>query len=250
MLTLEGIIKNYRGQTVLNHVDLQLEPGASLALVGESGSGKTTLAKIILGLERADGGQVIFQGRPLANSIRQRSFNDCVAMQYIQQDSYGALEPLFTVGQVLAEAERICRRRRHVFLEGWRALTYVDPKLTMALGHFVGQLSGGQRQKLCIARALIPQPHLIVADEVTSMLDKASKEEVLQLFLRISREQGVTLLMIEHDLSLVSHRLQEIAVLWRGRIWEQLPANCFFKEAIHPYSRKLLAAHHFLSFTC
>ena len=174
MLTLEQITKTYGSLYAADHVDLEIRPGESMILAGESGSGKTTIARIAAGMEKSDSGRVLLDGRVLASTSRKRSFDDSVCIQYIFQDPYYALEAGFTVRKTLEETERICHRHGRETLPMEKALGYVDARLIEYLDRPIRELSGGQRQKICIARAMMPRPRILIADESTSMLDKQS----------------------------------------------------------------------------
>lgn len=245
MLELRHISKAYGNNQVLQDINLNCSAGESLVLVGESGSGKTTIAKLIAGMEKPDTGEVNLAGRPLAGSFRQRSFADCARIQYIFQDPYSVLEPKFTVEKVFAETERICRRNRWPYTPGREALSYVDASLVPYLDKPVGELSGGQRQKVCIARALIPNPQVMIADEATSMLDRQSTLDIFDLLHRIKADRGIVLIMIMHDLDFSYDKWDRIAVLAAGKLVEELPFADFYTQARHGYSKELIAAYRF-----
>lgn len=199
MLTLEQINKTYGAVRACDHVDLTLREGESMILAGESGSGKTTVARIAAGMEQPESGRILLDGRPLAYTNRKRTFEECVSVQYIFQDPYNALESGFTVRKTLAETERICKRNGRETLSAEEAIAYVDPRLVDYLDRPIRELSGGQRQKICIARALMPQPRIIIADESTSMLDRQSGLDVFDLFNRIKKEKNISVMIILHD---------------------------------------------------
>ena len=242
MLTLEGIEKRYGGTLASNRVTLELADGESLVFAGESGCGKTTRTKCAVGMESADAGSVVLDGRPLAPSCRRRSFGDCANIQYIFQDPYSALEGNFSLEKTLGETARICRRHGRNYLPAEEALSYVDHRLLDYLNRPVRELSGGQRQKVCIARALMPLPRVIIADESTSMLDRQSGLDIFELLNRIKEEKGVGLLCILHDVDFSYTRWDRIAVMWRGQLVEQLGFAEFPRCAAHSYSRQLLEA--------
>ncbi len=245
MLELRDIHKSYGTHPLLQGINLAVNAGESLILVGESGSGKTTLAKIIAGMEKPDHGSLSFAGLSLAGSFRQRRFEDCASIQYIFQDPYSVLEPAFTVEKAFAETERICRRHHWPFLPGKEALSYVDADLLPYLQRRVRELSGGQRQKICIARALIPIPKVIIADESTSMLDYESSKDIIDLLNRIKEEKGVILIVILHDIDFAYDQWDRIAVLESGAIVEHMPFRDFYTQAKHPYSQELITAYRF-----
>ena len=247
MLTLEQICKNYGTVTAVDHVDLTLMPGESMILAGESGSGKTTVARIVAGMEIPDSGRVLLDGRQLASSNRKRVFDNSVNIQYIFQDPYNALEPGFTVRKTLEETARICRRHGREVLPMEEALRFVDPRLVAYLDRPVRELSGGQRQKVCIARALMPQPRILIADESTSMLDKQSGLDVFNLLNRIKKEKNISVLVILHDVDFSYTEWDRIGVMYRGKLVEQARFSEFPQTATHPYSRRLLEAYDFFN---
>lgn len=247
MLKLEQIEKRYGTIRAADGVSLSLYDGESLVLAGESGSGKTTLAKIIAGMCRPDSGRVLLDGRELGAVSGRRSFEDCAGIQYIFQDPYSALESGFTVRKTLEETARICRRNRRPYIPAEEALAYVDRKLVEKYERPVGELSGGQRQKVCIARALMPEPRIIIADESTSMLDKDSGIEVFDLLNRIKVEKGISILAILHDVDFSYKGWDRIAVMWQGKLVEQAVFAEFPETAAHRYSRCLLDAYQYFN---
>lgn len=247
MLTLEQITKTYGSLYAADHVDLTIQPGESMILAGESGSGKTTLARIAAGMERPDSGSVLLDGRELAPTSWKRTFDNSVSIQYIFQDPYNALESGFTVRKTLEETERICRRHGRETLSMEEALSFVDPRLVAYLDRPVRELSGGQRQKVCIARALMPQPRILIADESTSMLDKQSGLEVFNLLNRIKKEKNVSVLVILHDVDFSYTEWDRIGVMYQGKLVEQARFSEFPQTAAHPYSRRLLEAYDFFN---
>ena len=247
MLTMENLVKHYGKITAADHVDLVLRDGESMILVGESGSGKTTIARIAAGMELPEDGRILLDGHVLARSNRKRTFEDGVSIQYIFQDPYSSLESGFTVRKTLEETARICRRNHREILSAEEALRYVDPRLVNYLDHPVGELSGGQRQKVCIARALMPQPRIIIADESTSMLDKQSGLDVFNLLNRIKKEKNISVLVILHDVDFSYDQWDQIAVMYQGKLVEQTAFSEFRTKATHPYSRRLLEAYDFFN---
>ena len=247
MLTLEQITKTYGSLYAADHVDLTIQPGESMILAGESGSGKTTLARIAAGMERPDSGSVLLDGRVLASTSRKRSFDDSVSVQYIFQDPYNALESGFTVRKTLEETARICRRHGRETLSMEKALSYVDARLIEYLDRPIRELSGGQRQKVCIARAMMPRPRILIADESTSMLDKQSGLEVFNLLNRIKRERNISVLVILHDVDFSYDQWDRIGIMYQGKLVEQAKFSEFPQTATHPYSRRLLEAYDFFN---
>ncbi len=227
----------------LQGVSFTLEAGRSLGIVGESGSGKSTLARLVMTLDTPTSGRVLMQGRDLhalpPGELRQarRDF------QMVFQDPYGSLDPRQTVARIVAEplqaqgqsdpAQQRTRAAEAIESVGLRATD---------LDKYPHEFSGGQRQRIAIARALVTRPRLIVADEPVSALDVSVQAQVLNLMQDLQAQFGVTYLLISHDLAVVHHLCDEVAVLWQGRIVEQGPPHQLFSDPQHPYTRALLEA--------
>ncbi len=224
-------------------VSLQVLRGRSVGIVGESGSGKSTLARLVMALERPSSGEVLFMGRDLnrlsASELRaaRREF------QMVFQDPYGSLDPRQRVGRIVAEP--LAAAGAHTAPETQRrvaeSLDAVGLRATDA-AKYPHEFSGGQRQRIAIARALITRPQLIVADEPVSALDVSVQAQVLNLLQDLHQQFGVTYLLISHDLAVVDHVCDEVAVLYAGRIVEQGPPQVLFHAPAHPYTRALVEA--------
>jgi peptide/nickel transport system ATP-binding protein len=221
-------------------VSFEMHAGTSLGLVGESGSGKSTLARLVMALERPTTGRVCVLGRDLnqlsADALRaaRRDF------QMVFQDPYGSLDPRQQIGRIVAEplaampgASRDSRVAESLDAVGLRASDAT---------RYPHEFSGGQRQRIAIARALITRPRLIVADEPVSALDVSVQAQVLNLLQDLQRDFGVTYLLISHDIAVVDHLCDEVAVLYAGRIVEHGSPEVLFHAAAHPYTRALMAA--------
>ncbi len=222
----------------VDDVSAEIAEGETLALVGESGSGKTTLGHVVAGLRTPSAGQLRFRGRLLDASNRRAAGR---GIQIVFQDPFSALDPRMPVSDIIAEPLRIQgigskRERRE------RAASLVEQVGLPqdALNRYPHEFSGGQRQRIAIARALAPAPELIVADEPLSALDVSIQSQVLNLFRDIQERGKLSYLFISHDLGVVEHLADRVAVLYLGRIIELGPRQEIFTRPAHPYTRALL----------
>lgn len=222
-------------------VDLAVYEGETLALVGESGCGKSTLGRLLLGLLPPTQGQVFFDGQDLAAVPPARLRALRRQMQLVFQDTAAALNPRWTVGQSLAEPLRIhnlCPRGEYA-ARGAALLTQVGlaPDL---LDRYPHQLSGGQRQRVGLARALALSPRLVVCDEPVSALDVSVQAQMLNLLADLQASQGLTYVLISHDLGVVRHSADRVCVMFLGRVCEVGPTQALFSAPRHPYTKFLL----------
>ena len=239
-LPRESLLRPAPGVHALQGVSFCLTAGRSLGIVGESGSGKSTLARLVMALEAPTAGHVKLLGQDLhalsPSDLRaaRRDF------QMVFQDPYGSLDPRQRVARIVAEplaqanaadtARRVAEALDAVGLRASDAHKYPH------------EFSGGQRQRIAIARALITRPKLIVADEPVSALDVSVQAQVLNLLAGLQQHLGVTYLFISHDLAVVDHVCDDVAVMHRGCIVEQGPPERLFTAPAHPYTAKLLAS--------
>lgn len=221
-------------------VDLELARGDALGLVGESGSGKTTLARVVVGLQEPTAGAVRFDGQTIVGR-RPPALARRIAIVF--QDPYASLDPRMSVRQALAELLRAHKLvPRGGIEERCRELLALVGLGASSLDAYPHQFSGGQRQRIAIARALALEPDLLVADEPVSALDVSVQVTVLRLLADLRARLGLTMLLISHDLAVVQHLCDRIAVMYLGRIVEQAPVDLLFGDPRHPYTRSLLAA--------
>ncbi|MFP1722770.1 ATP-binding cassette domain-containing protein [Lonsdalea quercina] len=224
----------------VNNVSLRIRRGETLGLVGESGCGKSTLAKMLLGLLPPTSGNVLIEGREIDAGDRKALAS---RIQPIFQDPYSSLNPRRTVADIVEVAlrlhnmgtpeERKTRVKEMLDVVGMPARTHQQ---------YPGQLSGGQRQRVAIARALIMRPAILICDEPTSALDVSVQAQILNLLLALKQEFGLTYLFISHNLSVVEHLVDHVAVMQKGTIVEQGTREQIFRSPQHPYTKTLLAS--------
>ncbi len=227
----------------LNDVSFTIESGRSLGVVGESGSGKSTLARLVMALDRPTSGSVRLLGRDLHRLPREELRQARRDIQMVFQDPYGSLDPRRKIEQIVSEplAAQGDTSRAEQHRRAAQVLESVGLRVN-DLGKYPHEFSGGQRQRIAIARALITHPRLIVADEPVSALDVSVQAQVLNLMQDLQTEFGITYMLISHDLAVVHHLCDDVAVLWQGRIVEHGPPEQLFRAAQHPYTQALLDA--------
>ena len=239
-----GVIQRQTGSVrAVDGVSFRLRRGETLGLVGESGCGKTTVARSILRLTKPTSGRVVFDGVDLtaASSTELRALRP--RMQMIFQDTHSSLNPRLSVGRSVAEpllehTSMTLGQRRDRVAE-LMSTVGLDPKLAGRLPH---EFSGGQRQRVGIARALALKPELIICDEPISSLDISIQAQIVNLLADIQEEFGLTYLFISHDLRMVKHLCDRVAVMNEGKIVEMAPAEALFRKPGHPYTRTLLSS--------
>jgi peptide/nickel transport system ATP-binding protein len=227
-------------------VSLDIRRGEVLGLVGESGSGKTTLGRTLLGLVRATGGSVRFEGQEIAGLPERRMRELRRRMQVVFQDPHASLNPAMTIGQAVGHPLQIHgleRDRARARLRVAEVLEHVGlAPAQQYMDKYPSDLSGGQKQRAVIARALILNPVMLVADEPVSMLDMSVRAKILELMLALKRDFDLTYLYITHDLATARFFCDRIAIMYLGRIVEVGPAAAIYEDPKHPYTRALLRA--------
>jgi len=243
-----GIAAALRGQPrtsvdVVHGVSLRIKRGETLAIVGESGSGKTTLAMALCGLAPVHSGEVTFDGVPLHKDRRQRLELDRRRVALMFQDPVGSLSPRMTVRKLLSEPFQI-----HPGLSddpnesALEMLSMVGLRSDFA-DRYPHQLSGGQARRVGLARALAQKPDLLIADEPTAGLDVSIQGEVLNLLSDLQKDLGLGIMIITHNLNIVRHVADDMAIMYLGRFLEQGPSQAIFQRPRHPYTAALLAAN-------
>lgn len=253
ILELKNITKTYPiksgfgGRTkkvvrAVDNVSLGVIPGESISLVGESGCGKTTLARVIMQLIRPDHGEVLYDGKKV-DKTNIATYRKNVQMVF--QDPYSSLDPRYTIRRVIDEGMTLDKVRfktqqeREMRIQ--KMLQAVQLKQDM-LGRYPHEFSGGERQRIAIARALVLNPNLLILDEAVSSLDVLVQEEILKLLAELQKNFNLTYVFISHNLKVVKRISQRVAVMYKGKIVELARTEDIFKNPLHSYTKDLLSA--------
>lgn len=254
ILKIENLRKDYPvGRTLfwrpdafvraVNDISFTVIRGETLGLVGESGCGKTTLGRCILRLEEPTSGKVFFEGRDFLSLDRKALRQARRNMQMVFQDPFSSIDPRKTIGAIVGEGfdvQAIYSKR-----EREDRISYLMETVGLLPEHvdrYPHEFSGGQRQRICVARALALQPKLVIADEPVSALDASIQAQILNLFVELQKEFDLTYLFISHDLSVVRHISNRVAVMYLGNIVEIATSQALFSQPLHPYTNALISA--------
>lgn len=226
----------------VSDVSLTINRGETVGLVGESGCGKSTLGRCVLRLVEPTSGQVLFDGQDVTKMSGSELRKLRRRMQIIFQDPYASLNPRMTIGDIVGEPLHIHNLYKGQREQRIRKLLDLCGLRTEAMYRYPHEFSGGQRQRICIARALAVEPDFIVCDEPVSALDVSIQSQILNLMMDLQEELGLTYLFISHDLKVVEHVSNRVAVMYLGKIVETAAAAQIYAEPQHPYTKALLSA--------
>ena len=225
-------------------ISFSIKEGETLGIVGESGCGKSTTGRVILRLLEATEGEIFFDGKNIRALSKREIRNMRKEMQIIFQDPFSSLDPRKTVSEIIAEPLKINKMLRNKEERLNRVLELMEivglaERLINAYPH---ELDGGRRQRIGIARALASNPKFIVCDEPVSALDVSIQAQILNLMDELQEKLGLTYIFITHDLSVVNHFADNIAVMYLGKLVEKAPTEALFESPLHPYTQALLSA--------
>ena len=240
----KGIFQNITGHIkAVESVSFQINSGKTLGLVGESGCGKTTTGNLIMSLEKPTSGNIYFKGKDISLMNKNQKKELCSELQMIFQDPFGSLHPRMNVEKIISEPLRVNKiyKKNQIKDKVCEILELVGLKSDQ-LKRYPHQFSGGQRQRIGIARALTLRPRLLIADEPVSALDVSIQAQVLNLMIELQEKLNLSFLFISHDLSVIEHVSDEVAVMYLGKIVEYGSCSDIFSNPKHPYTKALLSA--------
>jgi peptide/nickel transport system ATP-binding protein len=227
----------------VDHISLHVDKGEVVGLVGESGCGKSTLGRMIAGIMPPSDGQILVEGKQLEEPRNAAERRAKLRVQMIFQDPYSSLNPRARVADIIGEAPLVhglvAKADYDDYVDTQMRRAGIDPGLKRRFPH---QFSGGQRQRIGIARALAVQPEVLVCDEAVAALDVSIQAQIINLFMELRRSLGLTFLFISHDLGVVEHLSDRVAIMYLGRVVEEAPVAEIFARANHPYTQSLLAS--------
>lgn len=240
----KGIFQNITGHIkAVESVSFQINSGKTLGLVGESGCGKTTTGNLIMSLEKPTSGNIYFKGKDIFLMNKNQKKELCSELQMIFQDPFGSLHPRMNVEKIISEPIRVNKiyKKNQIKDKVCEILELVGLKSDQ-LKRYPHQFSGGQRQRIGIARALTLNPKLLIADEPVSALDVSIQAQVINLLIELQEKLNLSFLFISHDLSVIQHVSDEVAVMYLGKIVEYGSCSDIFSNPKHPYTKALLSA--------
>lgn len=248
LVQVEHLSKHFKvGQKkILKAVDdvtFNIYKGETFGVVGESGCGKTTCGRTVLGMYPATSGKVIFGGKNIHELRKEEIINFKKKAQYIFQDPYASLDPRMTIGDIIAEGMdvhiKMTKQERQDRINNLLHVVGLNKEHGARFPH---ELSGGQRQRVGIARSLAVEPEFIVCDEPISALDVSIQAQIVNLLNKLQQDMGLTYMFISHDLSMVKHISDRIAVMYLGSVVELAKANAIYEDSLHPYTQALISA--------
>ena len=241
----KGIFNRQIGTVkAVDGVSFSIRRGQTLGIVGESGSGKTTLGHCLINNYKITSGKVVFEQKNMSEIPSSAMRRLRKVIQMITQDPFSSLDPRMTVYEIVTEGLNIhkmesSRAERYEIAERMLSMVGLDPEFGTRFPH---EFSGGQRQRISIARALAVQPSFIICDEVVSALDVSIQAQIITLLMRLRRELGLTYVFIGHDLSVVRHISDNVAVMYLGKIVEMTSSAALYSNPVHPYTQALISA--------
>lgn len=244
LLEVQNICLAYHGQKHLavDHVSFSIDAGRTLGLVGASGAGKSSIARMIMHLAKPRSGDILFKGKSIFDMDARQLNNSRRDIQFIFQEPSASLSPKRKVGKTLLEPlEHFAIGDADYRQNRIREILATVGLSADALDRYPHQFSSGQQQRIAIARALVSDPQLLIADEAVSSLDVSIQAQILKLLQTLQKDLGITLLFISHDLGVIQQLANEVAVMYHGQLLEQSGAEDFFEKPAHPYSKALLS---------